>query len=67
MGWNLPGTVLQIPKEEADRVPELLSPMFLAGGLVLGQVSSVTGLETHMVQNWVKRVFCRLPSRSVIP
>lgn len=63
MGWNLPGTVLQIPKEEADRVPEMLSPMFLAGGLVLGQVSNITGLETHMVQNWVKRGFLPPPEQ----
>ena len=30
------------------------------GGLTLSQVSSITGLETHTIQNWVKRGF--LPS-----
>ena len=35
--------------------------MFLAGGMVLSQVSSITGLEAHTVQNWVKRGFLAPP------
>ena len=55
MMWTIPGTVLQIPKEEADRVEDTFSAMFLAGGISLGQVSAITGLEPYTVQNWVKR------------
>jgi transcriptional regulator with XRE-family HTH domain len=35
--------------------------MFLAGGLTLSQIATVTGLETHTVQNWVKRGFLTAP------
>lgn len=61
MNWTIPGTVLQIPREEADHVPEQFQSMFLAGGMVLSQVASVTGLEPHTVQNWVKRGFLTAP------
>ena len=33
----------------------------LAGGMVLGQIASLTGLEPHTVQNWVKRGFLSNP------
>lgn len=61
MKWRIPGTVLQIRREDADGVEELFSSMFLAGGMVLGQVASVTGLEPYTVQNWVKRGFLPPP------
>ena len=61
MKWTIPGTVLQIPREDADKVREIFSSMFLAGGMVLGQVASVTGLEPYTVQNWVKRGFLPPP------
>lgn len=61
MQWNIPGTVLQIPREDADNIPSMFSSMFLAGGIALSQVCSVTGLEPHMVQNWVKRGFLPPP------
>lgn len=61
MDWNIPGTVLQIRREEADAVEEKISSMFLAGGIVLSQVASITGLEPHAVQNWVKRGFLPPP------
>jgi len=57
MSWNIPGTVLRIPREEADGLEEKFGAMFLAGGIALGQVTAVTGLESHIVQNWVKRGF----------
>lgn len=59
----IPGTVLQIPKEEVSQVEERLRAMFLAGGISLGQVSGITGLEAHMVQNWVKRGFLPPPEK----
>ena len=45
MKWTIPGTVLQIAREDADSVEEMFSSMFLAGGMVLSQVASITGLE----------------------
>lgn len=61
MKWNIPGTALQIEEQEIARIPELLRSMFLAGGIQLGQVCSVTGLESHTVQNWVKRGYLSAP------
>ena len=61
MKWRIPGTVLQIERENADGVEEVFSSMFLAGGMVLSQVSNITGLEPYTVQNWVKRGFLSPP------
>lgn len=61
MNWRIPGTVLEIPKEEAEHIQEQFQSMFLPGGMVLSQVASVTGLEPHTVQNWVKRGFLKAP------
>ena len=61
MKWRIPGTVLQIEKENADGVEEMFSSMFLAGGMVLSQVASITGLEPYAIQNWVKRGFLSPP------
>ena len=60
MNWIIPGTTLEDHRANADRIENLFSSMFLAGGLTLSQVATVTGLESHTVQNWVKRGF--LPS-----
>ena len=61
MQWILPGTVLRANAEDADHVASLFQPMFLAGGMVLSQVSSITGLEPYIIQNWVKRGFLTPP------
>ena len=61
MQWILPGTVLRANAEDADHVESLFQPMFLAGGMVLSQVSSITGLEPYIIQNWVKRGFLTPP------
>lgn len=61
MTWLLPGTTLEAQRENAHRVDGLLQSMFLAGGMVLSQVSSITGLEPYIVQNWVKRGFLAPP------
>lgn len=63
MKWRIPGTVLQIEREHADGVEEMFASMFLAGGMVLSQVASITGLEPYTVQNWVKRGFLSPPQR----
>lgn len=63
MKWILPGTVMEARREEADRLESQFSAMFLAGGMVLSQVASITGLEPYTVQNWVKRGFLSAPER----
>ncbi len=63
MKWIIPGTVLEIPLQDAERVEDMFSSMFLTGGIVLSQVSAVTGLEPYTVQNWVKRGFLASPQR----
>ena len=59
--WLIPGTTLEGMRSNADRTDGLFQSMFLAGGLTLSQVSSVTGLEPHTIQNWVKRGFLAGP------
>ena len=61
--WNVPGTVLQIPREEADGLEQRFADLFLAGGMVLSQVANLTGLEPYTVQNWVKRGFLPPPEQ----
>lgn len=61
--WTIPGTVLQIEREDAKYIEERFSSMFLAGGMVLSQVASITGLEPYTIQNWVKRGFLTPPQR----
>lgn len=63
MKWTLPGTVLEIPRKDAEQIETLFSSMFLAGGIALSQVSGITGLEPHTVQNWVKRGFLAPPQQ----
>ena len=61
MQWNLPGTTLSLERGEADRTEELFHSLFLAGGLSLSQVASITGTEPYTIQNWVKRGFLSPP------
>ncbi len=61
MQWTIPGTTLTGPRDQADSVENLFQSLFLAGGLTLSQVASVTGLEPYTVQNWVKRGFLPPP------
>lgn len=59
--WTIPGTVLTIKRSDAVRVSELFQTMFLTEGVVLSQVTNITGLEAYTVQNWVKRGFLPPP------
>lgn len=61
MRWTIPGTTLEGLRSDADRTDSLFQSMFLAGGMVLSQVSSITGLESYTIQNWVKRGFLPPP------
>ena len=61
MNWTIPGTTLTGLRSNAHRIDGLFQSMFLAGGLTLSQVSSITGLEPHAIQNWVKRGYLPPP------
>ena len=61
MNWTIPGTVLTIPREDAAHIAEQFHAMFMPGGMVLSQVSAITGLESYTIQNWVKRGFLTKP------
>lgn len=59
--WTIPGTVLITPREEAQYIENQFSAMFLGGGMMLSQITAVTGLEAYTIQNWVKRGFLPPP------
>ena len=61
MMWTIPGTVLHADRSHAEQIPQQLEALFFGGGITLSQVTAVTGLEAHTVQNWVKRGFLSSP------
>ena len=61
MKSRLPGTTIEMETSHAGGAEALLSPLVLAGGLTLSQVAQLTGLEPHMIQNWVRRGFVSPP------
>ena len=63
MNWTIPGTTLSSPRCDAEKIESQFQSMFLAGGMVLSQVTSITGLDPYMIQNWVKRGFLTKPQQ----
>lgn len=63
MNWTIPGTTLCISRSEAEHIESQFQSMFLAGGMVLSQVTNITGLDPYMIQNWVKRGFLTKPTQ----
>lgn len=63
MEWTLPGTMLSVDADRPQAAEEVFSSLFLAGGLVLSQVTQVTGLEPYIIQNWVRRGFLAPPKQ----
>lgn len=61
MSWTIPGTVLTVDQRDGAQVESLFRGIFLTGGIVLSQVTAITGLDGYMVQNWVKRGFLPKP------
>lgn len=57
----LPGSTIEADVSRKGAADALLTPMFLGGGLMLSQVSQLSGLEPHVIQNWVKRGFLTPP------
>jgi len=60
MEWTIPGTVLTGQRDDVERSIRQIEGMFLGGGMIRSQLASVSGVEAHDIQNWVKRGF--LPS-----
>ena len=63
MQWKIPGTTIEAKAEDSGLIEEQFRAMFLAGGIVLGQVANLTGLEPYTIQNWVKRGFLTRPEQ----
>lgn len=63
MEWTIPGTVHTCQQAQAPQLAQQFASMFLGGGMVLSQISGITGLEPYTVQNWVKRGFLSPPVR----
>ena len=61
MEWIIPGTTLTGQREEAKYIEKQFEAMFLGGGISLGQVANISGLEPYAIQNWVKRGFLTSP------
>ena len=61
MQWLIPGTVISAKREDAIHIEHDFGAMFLAGGIMLSQVSAISGLEPYDVQNWVKRQLLPAP------
>ena len=61
MSWKIPGTVLTAQERDGALVEAQFRAMFLPGGILLSQVSAITGLDGYMIQNWVKRGFLTKP------
>lgn len=61
MSTTLPGTTIEVQgiKKGCSRI--MFNGIFAAGGVTLSQVSIMTGLEPHVIQNWVKRGFVSSP------
>ena len=63
MNWNIPGTTLTARREENGAIRGQFQALFMGGGIALSQVTSITGLDPYMIQNWVKRGFLTKPEQ----
>lgn len=61
MPTTFPGTTIETRSLEKGSSKQLFDGLFAAGGITLSQVSIMTGLEPHTIQNWVKRGFLTSP------
>lgn len=60
MIFTLPGTTIEA-KLERGVSDVILGNIFMTGGLMMSQVSQLTGLEPYIIQNWVKRGYLSSP------
>ena len=56
-----PGTTIETLCIQKNSSKILFEGIFAAGGITMSQVSNITGLEVHVIQNWVKRGFLTAP------
>jgi len=61
MEWTIPGTALRGSRADVEASIRQIEGMFLGGGMIRSQMASVSGVEPHDIQNWVKRGFLSSP------
>ncbi len=61
MATIFPGTTIEVTALQKGASKQLFDGVFAAGGITLSQVAVMTGLEPHVIQNWVKRGFLTSP------
>ena len=61
MEWTIPGTTIRGSRSEVEASIRQIEGMFLGGGMIRSQMASVSGVEAHDIQNWVKRGFLSSP------
>ena len=63
MATKYPGTTIETTELVPAASRHLWEGIFATGGITLSQVSVMTGLEPHVIQNWVKRGFVSSPQK----
>ena len=58
---TLPGSTIEADITQDGIVDSIMRPMFMGGGLMLSQISQISGLEPYIIQNWVKRGYLAPP------
>ena len=61
MEWTIPGTAIRGDRTDVEASIRQIEGMFLGGGMIRSQLASVSGVEAHDIQNWVKRGFLPNP------
>ena len=61
MEWTIPGTAIRGDRTDIEASIRQIEGMFLGGGMIRSQMASVSGVEAHDIQNWVKRGFLPNP------
>lgn len=56
-----PGTTLETDPEHCNPLACIPDVLWASGGLVMGQLCKITGLETAVIQNWIKRGYVAPP------
>lgn len=60
---RFPGTTIEVACLKKGDSKRLFDGIFAAGGITLSQACVMTGLEPHVIQNWVKRGFISSPQK----
>lgn len=60
----LPGTTIEVQLKRGVS-NNILGNIFMTGGLMMSQVSQLTGLEPYIIQNWVKRGYLSSPKNKL--